>query len=240
MLKTCKCEGFKEEVCFHSCLGFLSESNLKGFLDLLCWEISIMLQFCNWIFFPSPRLPHNLVANFPDYRELQTSQLLKYPQGRNLWATVNKPPHAADLWLTVNKPLALTTALMFLSSCRKGIFILERRIKAFQDKKITLCSVINCPDFLGHLEKDHNKVFQIQHGKCPCTWCLPASFRAAPSIYMLRMSISLLTVWYRDFKKKRPCLPYVDFPLELLALCACPCSLLHGLKWFPALGRKAE
>lgn len=179
-------------------------------------------------FFPSPRLPHNLVANFPDYRELQTSQLLKYPQGRNLWATVNKPPHAADLWLTVNKPLALTTALMFLSSCRKGIFILERRIKAFQDKKITLCSVINCPDFLGHLEKDHNKVFQIQHGKCPCTWYLPASFRAAPSIYMLRMSISLLTVWYRDLKKKETLSSICRFSLGVVGFV---CMSLLSLAW---------
>lgn len=136
-------------------------------------------------FFPSPRLPHNLVANFPDYRELQTSRLLKYPQGRNLWATVNKPPHATDLWLTVNKPLALTTALMFLSSCRKGIFILERRIKAFQDRKMTLYSFINCPDFLGHLVKDHNKVFQRQHGQCPCSWCFPHSLHPSEQLHVL-------------------------------------------------------
>lgn len=74
---------------------------------------------------------------------------------------------------------------MFLSSCRKGIFILERCIKAFQDRKITLCTVINCPDFLAHLEKGHNKVFRgsmenvCAHGASP----QPASSRAAPSVH---------------------------------------------------------
>lgn len=188
-------------------------------------------------FFPSPRLPHNLVANLPDYRELQTNRLLKYPQGRNLWATVNKPPHATDLWLTVNKPLALTTALMFLSSYRKGIFILQRLLKHFQDRKITLCNVINCPDFLDHLESGHNKVFQSQHGKCSCTWCLPHNLQSS-SKCLHSEDEHLFPLWCMVLKK-RPCIPHLDFSLEFLALCVYPCSLLHGLKWFPALGRNS-
>lgn len=45
--------------------------------------------------------------------------------------------------------------LMFLSSLRKGIFILERGIKAFQYKEITLFSIISYIVIFGHLQKDH-------------------------------------------------------------------------------------
>lgn len=47
---------------------------------------------------------------------------------------------------------------MFLSSLRKGIFILERGIKAFRYRGMTLFSIINHAAFFGHLQKDHNKV----------------------------------------------------------------------------------
>lgn len=59
---------------------------------------------------------------------------------------------------------------MFLSSLRKGIFILERGTKAFHYKEMTLFSIINHTDFFGHLQKDHNKVgcFQIKDEECLC------------------------------------------------------------------------
>lgn len=58
---------------------------------------------------------------------------------------------------------------MFLSSLKKGIFILERGIKAFQYREMTLFSIINCTDLFGYLQKDRNKVacFPDQAWKMP-------------------------------------------------------------------------